>query len=79
MNTTFYAEYRSSGMCSTLSLDSLAHSLQMFHHDTRAGPGGNSADRVPIEHLLTDEEAKEFTIEKVFLGKPKWIDYDYLV
>ncbi|KAK7689841.1 hypothetical protein QCA50_006480 [Cerrena zonata] len=53
MNTTFYAEYHSTG------------------------PGGNTTARVPIEHLLTNEAARDFTIEKVFLETPKWIDFEY--
>ncbi|OCH90457.1 carbohydrate esterase family 8 protein [Obba rivulosa] len=54
-NTTFYAEFESSG------------------------PGGNISMRVPVEHLLTAEEAQQFTIEGVFLGTPEWIDFDYEV
>ncbi|KAJ7766480.1 carbohydrate esterase family 8 protein [Mycena maculata] len=54
MNTTFYAEFNSSG------------------------PGGNTLERVAIEHLLTAEQAKNFTVDDVFLEHPKWIDYDYL-
>ncbi|KAI0671108.1 pectin lyase-like protein [Trametes maxima] len=42
------------------------------------GPGGNSSARISLEHLLTDEEAKNFTIEKVFLERPSWIDFDYV-
>ncbi|KAJ3751545.1 pectin lyase-like protein [Lentinula detonsa] len=53
MNTTFYAEYNSTG------------------------PGGNTSNRVSIEHLLTAEQAKDFTIDSVFLEHPTWIDYDY--
>ena len=41
------------------------------------GPGGNTSSRLSIEHLLSDTEAQEFTIEKVFLEEPKWIDFDY--
>ncbi|KAJ7243738.1 pectin lyase-like protein [Mycena rebaudengoi] len=54
MNTTFYAEFNSTG------------------------PGGSTANRVPIEHRLTAEQAKPFTIDGVFLGHPKWIDFGYL-
>ncbi|KAH8085963.1 carbohydrate esterase family 8 protein [Cristinia sonorae] len=54
-NTTFYAEYLSSG------------------------PGSNGSSRVPIEHQLTSHEAEQFTVEKVFLEKPEWIDYGYVV
>ncbi|KAI0642991.1 pectin lyase-like protein [Trametes meyenii] len=42
------------------------------------GPGGNTSARIPLEHLLTDEEAENFTIEKVFLERPGWIDFDYV-
>ncbi|RPD56135.1 pectin lyase-like protein [Lentinus tigrinus ALCF2SS1-7] len=55
MNTTFYAEYDSSG------------------------PGGNTSARIPLEHILTKQEASNFTIDKVFLEHPKWIDFDYVV
>ncbi|KAF9483363.1 pectin lyase-like protein [Pholiota conissans] len=54
MNTTFYAEYDSTG------------------------PGGNTSMRIPLEHILTKEQAKDFTIDKVFLEPPKWIDQTYL-
>ncbi|KAH9480216.1 putative pectinesterase/pectinesterase inhibitor 7 [Psilocybe cubensis] len=54
MNTTFYAEFDSTG------------------------PGGNTSARIPLEHILTAEQAKDFTIDKVFLEHPKWIDFEYL-
>jgi len=54
LNTTFYAEYKSTG------------------------PGANATLRLPIEHFLTDQQALNFTVDKVFLEKPKWIDYDYI-
>ncbi|KAF8588559.1 carbohydrate esterase family 8 protein [Ramaria rubella] len=54
MNTTFYAEYDSSG------------------------PGANKTGRVAIEHFLDKKEAQNFTVEKVFLERPKWIDFDYI-
>lgn len=54
MNTTFYAEYDSTGL------------------------GGNLTDRVAAEHFLTKSEVEaSFTLEKVFLEPPKWIDYTY--
>jgi len=53
MNTTFYAEFGSSG------------------------PGGNTSSRVPIEHILTTDEAAKFTLENVFGGRPEWIDFEY--
>ncbi|KAL0576318.1 hypothetical protein V5O48_005667 [Marasmius crinis-equi] len=53
LNTTFYAEFNSTG------------------------PGGNTSSRLPIEHFLNAEEAGEFTIDKVFLETPSWIDFDY--
>ncbi|TFK33326.1 carbohydrate esterase family 8 protein [Crucibulum laeve] len=43
------------------------------------GPGGNTSARIPLEHILTAEEAKNFTIDKVFLEHPKWIDFGYLI
>ncbi|PPQ88402.1 hypothetical protein CVT25_011281 [Psilocybe cyanescens] len=54
MNTTFYAEFDSTG------------------------PGGNTSARIALEHILTAEQAKNFTIDKVFLEHPKWIDSTYL-
>jgi hypothetical protein len=42
------------------------------------GPGANTSSRVPIEHILTAEQAADFTVAKVFLEQPKWIDYGYL-
>ncbi|KAJ3885352.1 carbohydrate esterase family 8 protein [Lentinula edodes] len=54
MNTTFYAEYNSTG------------------------PGGDTSSRLSIEHLLTAEQAQEFTVDGVFLKHPSWIDYGYL-
>ncbi|PPQ99475.1 hypothetical protein CVT26_014291 [Gymnopilus dilepis] len=42
------------------------------------GPGGNTSQRIPLEHILTSEQAKSFTVDKVFLEHPKWIDYTYL-
>ncbi|PIL35188.1 hypothetical protein GSI_02978 [Ganoderma sinense ZZ0214-1] len=53
MNTTFYAEFDSSG------------------------PGGNTSARIPLDHILTEEEAKNFTVDKVFLERPEWIDFEY--
>ncbi|KAF7296659.1 Carbohydrate esterase family 8 protein [Mycena chlorophos] len=57
MNTTYYAEFNSSG------------------------PGGNTSERVAIEHLLTaaDVVAEDFTVDGVFLEHPKWIDYSYIL
>ncbi|PAV17026.1 carbohydrate esterase family 8 [Pyrrhoderma noxium] len=40
------------------------------------GPGANTSQRVS-DHLLNSTEAEEFTLEKVFLEKPKWIDFEY--
>ena len=42
------------------------------------GPGGNTSERVSVEHILKDTEAREFRIDKVFLGRPSWIDYEYI-
>ncbi|PPR05376.1 hypothetical protein CVT24_007990 [Panaeolus cyanescens] len=42
------------------------------------GPGGNVSARLPLEHILTTAQSKDFTIEKVFLERPKWIDFSYV-
>ncbi|KAK0482590.1 pectin lyase-like protein [Armillaria novae-zelandiae] len=54
LNTTFYAEFDSSG------------------------PGGNTSSRISLEHILTSKEAQNFTVDKVFLEHPPWIDFSYL-
>ncbi|KAJ7205990.1 carbohydrate esterase family 8 protein [Mycena pura] len=54
LNTTFYAEFNSSGA------------------------GGNTSARVPIEHILTAAQARNFTVDGVFLEHPEWIDFEYL-
>ncbi|KAH0586491.1 hypothetical protein H2248_007723 [Termitomyces sp. 'cryptogamus'] len=41
-----------------------------------SGSGGNTTARVPIEHILTAEEAQKFMLEKI-LGHPSWIDFEY--
>ncbi|KAF8524973.1 pectin lyase-like protein [Gautieria morchelliformis] len=43
------------------------------------GPGANNAQRVPVEHFLSDTEAENFTLEKVFLERPQWIDFEYII
>ncbi|KAH7338177.1 carbohydrate esterase family 8 protein [Rhizoctonia solani] len=53
MNTTFYAEYNSSG------------------------PGYDASKRLPAEHILSAVEVGKFTVEKVFNGKPRWVDWSY--
>ncbi|KAF9222162.1 carbohydrate esterase family 8 protein [Gyrodon lividus] len=42
------------------------------------GPGGDTTARVPQDHILTDAQAQNFTIKKVFNGVPSWIDFKYL-
>ncbi|EGN98154.1 carbohydrate esterase family 8 protein [Serpula lacrymans var. lacrymans S7.3] len=42
------------------------------------GPGANMSARVSIEHVLDTSEARNFTIDGVFLERPQWIDYDYV-
>jgi hypothetical protein len=44
----------------------------------KQGPGGDTSQRIPQEHLLSAQEARNFTVEAVFLEQPKWIDFDYL-
>ncbi|THH03857.1 hypothetical protein EW146_g10327 [Bondarzewia mesenterica] len=41
------------------------------------GPGGNTTTRVAVEHIITPEEAKIFTVDGVFLERPSWIDFEY--
>ncbi|KDN43646.1 hypothetical protein RSAG8_06023, partial [Rhizoctonia solani AG-8 WAC10335] len=53
VNTTFYAEYNSSG------------------------PGYDASKRLPAEHILGAVEVEKFTVEKVFNGKPRWVDWSY--
>ncbi|KAI0718206.1 pectin lyase-like protein [Cerioporus squamosus] len=43
------------------------------------GPGGNTSARIPLEHVLTKQEAANFTIDRVFLERPKWIDFEYVL
>ena len=74
MNTTFYAEYRSFGAVFSFLCKWSTYILHL-----RAGPGANITGRAPIEHFLTDRQAKDYTIDKVFLEKPKWIDFEYTV
>ena len=38
------------------------------------GPGSNASQRVS-DHVLDDEQAKAFAVEKVFLERPAWIDF----
>ncbi|KAL5524410.1 hypothetical protein ACEPAF_9550 [Sanghuangporus sanghuang] len=40
------------------------------------GPGSNTSQRVH-DHILTPAEAADFTLEEVFLERPKWIDFTY--
>lgn len=71
-NTTFYAEYHSSGRSAGVSHESDTMSLTLMG----IGPGGNTTKRVS-DRILTNAEASKFTIEKVFLERPKWIDFEY--
>jgi len=41
------------------------------------GPGSNTSQRVS-DHILTPAQASDFTISKVFLETPKWIDFEYV-
>ena len=41
------------------------------------GPGGNTSQRISLEHILSATQAQNFTVDRVFLEKPKWIDYEY--
>ncbi|CUA71215.1 Putative pectinesterase/pectinesterase inhibitor 26 [Rhizoctonia solani] len=52
-NTTFYAEYNSSGS------------------------GYDASKRLAAEHILGAVEVENFTVEQVFNGKPRWVDWSY--
>ncbi|OJA11428.1 hypothetical protein AZE42_04591, partial [Rhizopogon vesiculosus] len=41
------------------------------------GPGGDTSARVQQDHILTYEQAQDFTLEEVFMGTPAWIDFSY--
>lgn len=71
-NTTFYAEFNSTGMSCTPDYRSVKLILRL------QGPGGNTSSRIPLEHILNATSAKEFALEKVFAGLPSWIDSGYL-
>ena len=79
MNTTFYAEFDSTGMSfRNLGTYQCSRELITFHLCGCSGPGGNTSERISLEHILTRQEANNFTIDKVFLERPKWIDYEYV-
>ncbi|KAF7317812.1 Pectin lyase-like protein [Mycena kentingensis (nom. inval.)] len=71
--TIFYAEQGShgkshAGHCSVLLLNGLR----------ALGPGFDASARVFFDHLLTREEAKQnFTVEKIFGGRPQWVDWEF--
>lgn len=71
MNTTFYAEFNSSG---AWTVHLCLNKPELF-----LGPGGNTSARISLDHILTEEEAKNFTVDKVFLERPGWIDFEYAV
>ena len=73
MNTTFYAEYHNYGKHVRIYSYNKAKRITIY---LTLGPGANTSERVS-DHILTDAQAENFTIEKVFLEKPKWIDYAY--
>jgi len=51
-----------------------------FYAEWRShGPGANESQRVDVEHFLTDAQARNFTVDKVFLERPSWIDFGYIV
>ncbi|KAF7309507.1 Pectin lyase-like protein [Mycena indigotica] len=42
------------------------------------GPGFNASTRVSFDHLLTAQEARQkFSVEKIFGGKPGWVDWEF--
>ncbi|KAK7031523.1 pectin lyase-like protein [Favolaschia claudopus] len=42
------------------------------------GSGFNASARVSFDHLLTDKEARrKFSVEKIFGGRPTWVDWGF--
>ncbi|KAL4249185.1 pectinesterase family protein [Abortiporus biennis] len=41
------------------------------------GSGADNSVRVAQDHILTDAQAGQYTIQSVFGGTPSWIDFDY--
>lgn len=74
MNTTFYAEFDSTGTHTVCSAYGAGLTCTFM---VCLGPGGNTSQRIPLEHLLTVQEANDFTVDKVFLEPPQWIDRAY--
>jgi hypothetical protein len=76
-NTTFYAEFNSTGELFPSRYIIIFLGLIGL---LVAGPGGNTSQRVPIEHKLTAAQVQslDLTIDGVFLEHPKWIDFEYL-
>jgi len=50
-NTTFYAEFNSTGW-------SIPDTMIFVLSAVSKGPGGNTSQRVPEEHLLSEEDAR---------------------
>ena len=69
-NTTFYAEFNSTGQ-------SVLNTMIFVLSAANKGPGGNTSQRVPEEHILSEEDARNYTVDAVFLGQPEWIDVEY--
>lgn len=44
-----------------------------------SGPGAELSQRVSADHILSNADAKNFTVDGVFLGKPEWVDFDYKI
>ncbi|KAG2131809.1 carbohydrate esterase family 8 protein [Suillus clintonianus] len=42
-----------------------------------SGPGASTTKRVAQDHILSSAQAAAFTVEKVFVGTPAWIDFNY--
>lgn len=72
LNTTFYAEYNSSGACVGL------YNLRWPWLTGGLGPGYVQSKRLAAEHILNATEANSFTVDKMFNGKPSWVDWSYV-
>lgn len=59
------------------SLPAPVPNLTFYAESGSHGPGWNSAARNrSLETILTKKQAAQWSIERVFGGKPAWIDWD---
>jgi len=50
--------------------------IAAFAHE-KSGPGWTPEQRIYFDKILNAEQAKNFTLSKVFGGKLDWIDFLY--